>query len=382
MRRTLIVAAIALGIGLPAAGAATSRVTLTLQPSAFKVLFGHPIMLSGRVAGKPAGTPITVFAWPFGKSSPVRLATLRTEAGGRFHFSVRPTIQTTYKIEHASILSRGVRVGVVPAVSLTELGDGSLLGSVRIGHSLASRSVALQQLSGGSWQTIRQATLTTGSTATFAPATPFGRAPIRLSLSVNQAGPGYLGGVSHPLKYQAFTLTLVPSTVKVLFGHSVTLGGRLWNGHAGVPITIQAWPYGRSAPIRVATVTTGTNGAWSVRAVPTILTSYQARWMSHVTPRVRVGVAPAIAIKRLSGHRIWTQVRLGKSLAGRTVELQQQVGSGSWQNVAQMQLGRASSAVFRVTLTAPSTVVRVAMSINEAGTGYLASASRTLVYRP
>ena len=42
-------------------------------------------------------------------------------------------------------------------------------------------------------------------------------------MSVNQAGAGYLGAMSHPLLFRQRTLTMTPSTTRVLFGHAITL---------------------------------------------------------------------------------------------------------------------------------------------------------------
>jgi hypothetical protein len=56
------------------------------------------------------------------------------------------------------------------------------------------------------------------------------------------------------------------------------------------------------------------------------------------------------------------------------------VAPGVWVKVAQAMLNRNSSAV--IPLTLPASTLRIAMSVNEAGAGYLAAVSRTLVYKP
>jgi len=59
------------------------------------------------------------------------------------------------------------------------------------------------------------------------------------------------------------------------------------------------------------------------------------------------------------------------------VQLQRRTSSG-WQTIAKRPL-HGSAATFLVSL--PTGLVRVAMSVNQAGAGYLGTTSHTLVYR-
>ena len=204
---------------------------------------------------------------------------------------------------------------------------------------------------------------------------------LRLALSINQAGAGLLGATSHAIVYHAYTLTLVPADFKILYGHSTTLSGRLWNGHAGEAIVIEEWSYKASSPRRLATVHTGAHGTWSIRVSPRKQTTYQALWGTlHASARERVGVAPAISLRRVSGHRVFTHVTIGRAMSGHTVKLQRLVSPGVWQTVEQAHLNRNGDAVLAVSL--PASTLRIALSVNEAGPGYLAGFSRSLRYRP
>jgi len=49
--------------------------------------------------------------------------------------------------------------------------------------------------------------------------------------------------------------------------------------------------------------------------------------------------------------------------------------------VKRVHLGVRSGAIFRASLPVGRSVLRVAMSVNQAGSGYLAGFSRTIVYR-
>jgi hypothetical protein len=71
------------------------------------------------------------------------------------------------------------------------------------GTSFAGHFVQLQRLSGSRWVTIKRSRLNSGSLAIFgASLLPHGRSAIRIAMSVNQAGPGYLAGFSRTLVYR------------------------------------------------------------------------------------------------------------------------------------------------------------------------------------
>jgi hypothetical protein len=60
--------------------------------------------------------------------------------------------------------------------------------------------VQLQRLSGSRWQTVAKQPLGSTSSATFSGS--LSRSLIRVAMSVNQAGKGFLGSTSHPLYYR------------------------------------------------------------------------------------------------------------------------------------------------------------------------------------
>jgi hypothetical protein len=63
--------------------------------------------------------------------------------------------------------------------------------------------VQLQRLRSGRWITVRRTRLNARSSATIgAGALPRGRSTIRIAMSVNQAGPGYLAGFSRTIGYR------------------------------------------------------------------------------------------------------------------------------------------------------------------------------------
>ena len=162
------------------------------------------------------------------------------------------------------------------------------------------------------------------------------------------------------------------------YGHPVTLTGRLLHGGAGRHVLIVAQSYGHGA-VRLATVTTKRGGRFSVSVRPRIMTTYQAQLGSIRPSRaITVGVRPVMSVDRLAGGKLRTRVVAAKSFRGRTVKLQRRVGA-TWHTVAQQPLKHGSTAVFAVSL--PRSVVRVAMSVNQAGAGYLGTSSHPLVFR-
>lgn len=377
MRRLLCAALIAAAALVPAAGAA-SHAAVTLRTSTLQVLYGHSATLSGRVTGRPAGAAVTLYAWRTGRSAPVKVAVAHTRRDGRFTFSVRPSRMTLYEVKDAAITSNKLRVDVEPALAVRELGDGKILATVR--PALAGRYLALELSSAGGWRLLVKSKLSKAGSALFGPLSPAQSGRVRVSLSINQAGTGLLGTTSHALLYHAYSITLVPQSYQVLFGHSITLSGRLWNGQAGQTLTLRAWRFGHSSPVTLAHVVTQANGRWSYRVTPTIQTAYEAQWTSlYASARTRVGVAPSITLTRLPGSLIQCVVRGAHSYKGHTVDVQRLVG-GAWQKIGEGQLDRNSSATFKLKL--PATQLRVVMSVNEAGPGYLAGVSRTLIYKP
>jgi hypothetical protein len=64
-------------------------------------------------------------------------------------------------------------------------------------RSYAGRSVYLQRLSAfGQWVNVKKVVLRAGSSRSFRATLPRGRSQVRIFMTVNQAGPGYLAGTS------------------------------------------------------------------------------------------------------------------------------------------------------------------------------------------
>jgi len=375
--RSLLV--ILAGVALvPLAQSAPPRpqASLSLTASSYRVLYGHGMTLAGRLSRThAAGKAVTIDAWPYGRSAPVPIAVVQTNSHGRFSVPVKPHIRTTYWAHAGSAMSRKLTVGVAPALQLKVLANGHVRAHATAARSFLGGTIQLQRRSGGGWTTIARTKLGRHSTAVIVRSLPAGT--IRLAMSVNQAGAGYLGATTHALRYRPPQLLMTPSAFKVLYGHRVMLTGRLLHGGAGRHVAIVAHPYGLHL-VRVATATTGKGGRFSVIVTPRIMTTYQARLGSIRPSRpVTVGVRPLMSVMELANGSLRTRVVAAKTFRGRMVQLQRRHGS-EWQTIVKRPL-HGSTAIFTVTL--PKGLVRVAMSVNQAGAGYLGSTSHALIYR-
>jgi hypothetical protein len=191
------------GTSRGADGSFATMQSVTIAQAAHQVVHGRFVTLSGTVSNKQTGIRVTILAQPFGETSFQSVGTALTGNGGAWSFAARPTIRTVYVANAEGGTSTPVVVGVRPAVSLRRITNGRLSTRVVAGTSFATKLVQLQRLRNGRWVTVKRARLNARSAAIFkATALPRGRSTIRIAMSVNQAGPGYLGGFSRTMVYR------------------------------------------------------------------------------------------------------------------------------------------------------------------------------------
>ena len=175
---------------------------VTLTQSGFRVIAGHYLTLSGTVNGASAGVAVTVLSQPFGAGGFSPIATVMTGGGGTWTYPANPKVGTTYEVSANGGTSTPVTIGVQPALSLARITKARFETRVTAAAGFAGKFVKFQRLSNGRWVTLKQARLSANSGAVFSAALlPHGHSTIRVALSVNQAGPGYLGGLSRQLTY-------------------------------------------------------------------------------------------------------------------------------------------------------------------------------------
>lgn len=174
-------------------------------------------------------------------------------------------------------------------------------------------------------------------------------------------------------------LTFATSLPQIAYGTKVTLTGQVNSKKAGESVQLTHQPYGQASPIVLATVITGADGTFAFNTTPQILTTYQARWKTAASLPVATAVAPSISFGRLNGFV--TRVYAGRSMARKQVQLQRFSQFGQWVTIKRVSLDLNSRARFRARLPIGSHRLRIAMSVNQAGAGYLGAFSREITWR-
>jgi plastocyanin len=176
--------------------------TLTLAASASSVTFGDRVTLTGVVSSHRAGEQVAVYYRPYPEPNLIQRAVLLTTTGGAFSLVVSPQILTTYRATWSGAFSPPVGVQVQPRLTIGR-NNGWILHAYG-GRSFAGRGVALQRLNPltGQWVTLRKVVLNTRSGARVVLRLPKGVNHLRVTMSVNQAGAGFLGAISAPITWR------------------------------------------------------------------------------------------------------------------------------------------------------------------------------------
>ena len=191
------------------------------------------------------------------------------------------------------------------------------------------------------------------------------------------ASPMHKGVVVVSGNSPSLTISLTTTAGQVIYGQSVTLSGAVSSHSAGESVQLTQLPYGQAGPSVLATAVTGNNGEFSFMTRPTILTNYYANWHG-VSMMATVQVAPRLAFSR--GSRYWyVRVYAGRPMTGRVVLIQRYSAYGQWVTIHRALLGSLSGARFGLALPKGTSQLRATISVNQAGAGYLAGFSRTLL---
>ena len=177
-------------------------------------------------------------------------------------------------------------------------------------------------------------------------------------------------------------VTVGASLPIIVYGQQVSLSGVVSSGKANEKVTIYQQPYPQTSLAELTTVLTTTNGTWNLVLSPSpkILTQYQARWNGRTSVNVGVQVRPRIRLTHRNG-KFTTIVQSATSHAAHSVMAQRLSRFGQWVTLKKVRLGGKSSAVFRLSLPKGKSSIRIAMSVNQAGGGYLAGYSPTITVR-
>ena len=133
------------------------------------------------------------------------------------------------------------------------------------------------------------------------------------------------------------SLSATPPTV--IYGKATALGGGLSTAASGETVTVNAQECGKTGFTKVATVTSGTGGAWTYAAKPTLNTIYEAGWKNAKSSQLSVKVAPVVSLRRIRSGRFSAKTTAAQSFVGRYVVLQRFVASRkAWKTVKRVTL--------------------------------------------
>ena len=176
------------------------------------------------------------------------------------------------------------------------------------------------------------------------------------------------------------TVTLATSLSILTYGTKATLSGVVSDHKAGEQVTIYYQPYPQPNLIERATLLTSAGGAYSFIVGPQVLTNYQVAWKGAYATPVSIQVAPKLTLGRNNGWII--HAAAGRSFAGRVVQLQRlNVATGQWVTLKKVLLNARSAAKVLYPLPAGVNRLRLTMSVNQAGAGFLGVIGPTITWR-
>jgi plastocyanin len=168
---------------------------VTLQASASTIVYGNSTTLSGTVTNQLTNEPVSLASQPYGKGTQ-SIATAMTSANGAFSFPISPTIGTTYQAHWRTADSPNVSVSVAPRVGFGHSG-AFYIAKVTSDIGYSGHFVWVQRKAPyGSFRNVKRIYLGSASRAVFRVHIPRGRSILRVVLPADQAGPGYVAGLS------------------------------------------------------------------------------------------------------------------------------------------------------------------------------------------
>jgi plastocyanin len=167
----------------------------------------------------------------------------------------------------------------------------------------------------------------------------------------------------------------------VVYGQQVVLSGVVSNHLDGEQVTVYQQPYPQASFSEITKVLTTAGGAWSLVVKPTILTSYEAKWKSSTSTSVAIGVRPKIGFTH-QGRVFYAKATAAPDFRGRVVYVQRLSRFSQWVKIRKLTLGPKGFKQFRLPgLRKGRSYLRVSMSLNQAGGGYLDGFSPVLTIR-
>ena len=174
------------------------------------------------------------------------------------------------------------------------------------------------------------------------------------------------------------SVSIALSQPTVFYGSGIRLTGFISTGAANQDVSVWERTFGSASFVKQADLKTGASGAYDFSDTPQLLSDYQVRWGNRLSAIVTVGVRPRMTFIRRAPWFV-TSAKVGTPLAGRWVYVQRRSSLGQWVNRKKVRLGSSGARRFKMDLPRGRHILRMFMTTNQAGTGYLWSHSRTLV---
>jgi len=157
------------------------------------------------VSNHKGGESVTIYYQPYPQPNLIERATLLTAADGTFSFIVSPRIATSYQAAWKGAYATPTSIQVQPKLTLGR--NGGWIIHAAAGVSFVGKAVQFQRLNTltGQWVTLKKVILNSKSSAKVIYTLPKGLNQLRLTMSVNQAGAGFLGAISPTVKWHQLT---------------------------------------------------------------------------------------------------------------------------------------------------------------------------------
>jgi plastocyanin len=173
--------------------------SVSIAASQGTVFYGGGIRLTGFISSGATNQLVEIWSKPFGQSSPVKVADLRTVTGGGWDFPTVPKVLTEYYARWGNRQSVTVAVGVRPRITFNRRAPYFTVGA-RAQTSLAGRWVYVQRRSPlAQWVNIKKVRLGDTGARRFRMTLKPGRNVLRIFMTTNQAGSGLLWSHSRTL---------------------------------------------------------------------------------------------------------------------------------------------------------------------------------------
>jgi len=178
------------------------------------------------------------------------------------------------------------------------------------------------------------------------------------------------------------SVSIAASTPIMVSGSQIHVGGAISPAAVGDTVSVFAQPFGQASFVKLADVQTTTNGVYDFITSPQILTTYKATWKGKTSALINVAVSPRLTLSRVRSWFIARAQAVAKSFAGRWVYVERLNRFGDWVKIKKVFLNRQGAQRFKLRgLPNGQNRVRIFMTTNQAGAGYVFGTSQTLSFR-